>query len=554
MSNFHELAFNADRICEGLSKIGYNVESALLDIIDNSVAAQATNIFIDLQVDETDQLNSKSNVQSYTIIDDGLGMSGDQIKRALELGTEQSYDPGSLSKFGLGLKSAGFSLGRKVAVFSKSEKTEPNHFILDRDIIKKQNAYGIYEEEPSAKLVDGLAPLKQGTIVEISKPHSPQNSANKTIKELQRVIGVVYYHKMMDEKNPVKFQIRCKSKQYEINPIDILYLNDSYSEFDLATYDGKKPCRVFDNHIEHPENSDASKIHLQVVIFPKNQMHKHAGFTKAEREQIKKYDVGLKNSGYFFFRNERLIRWGDQLASLNRHFGFRAKVSFTDEHDDYLNVDVSKQNLDIPEKFEEILEYSTRLARTAAKDLFSRCDEILAAGDDSEGEEFSRRTGEFEEQDPDPATETSDRKKESKKRRKKLKKDTEETEGPEAEPSDSSSQEQGETATFNKVRYADNFTTQDLWKAGYHSDYGAFVTINKKHTFYQSILSPLDPSGKERQSIELLLWMSALGENKTREGCHSCTDEEIKKVFDKYRNIFSFNITSWLLDNQDLYS
>src|SRR5690606_1433212 len=108
----------------------------------------------------------KNKVVSITIIDDGIGMHETGVNTALDLGSDVSYNSGSLSKYGLGLKSAGFSLGRKIAVYSKKDNVVTPLKILDRDIIRERNVYGVVNE-PLEK--DLLKDNSSGTVVKISK-------------------------------------------------------------------------------------------------------------------------------------------------------------------------------------------------------------------------------------------------------------------------------------------------------------------------------------------------------------------------------------------------
>ena len=119
MSEFIQLPINADRICEAISKIGYNPCSAILDIVDNSVVAKANEIIVFLFIKEGSTINNTLNIEKIQIVDSGIGMTDSEIDNALQLGSNSNYDKNSLSKYGLGLKSAGFSLGNRIEVVSK---------------------------------------------------------------------------------------------------------------------------------------------------------------------------------------------------------------------------------------------------------------------------------------------------------------------------------------------------------------------------------------------------------------------------------------------------
>lgn len=106
-----QLNISAGRLLFGLSRIGYTTSSAICDIIDNSVRARSTEIIIKIIKERKDLGDTKkNNVKQYVIIDNGDGMDDTGIQNALKLGSSnEDYEQFSLSKFGLGLKSAAFS-------------------------------------------------------------------------------------------------------------------------------------------------------------------------------------------------------------------------------------------------------------------------------------------------------------------------------------------------------------------------------------------------------------------------------------------------------------
>ena len=110
MEEILDLTINPGRLLFGLSRIGYTTSAALCDIMDNSIRAKASNINLLVKKEKTSFSDSrKNNVSEYLVIDDGEGMNAAGIKDALILGSpNEGYEENSLSKFGLGLKSAAF--------------------------------------------------------------------------------------------------------------------------------------------------------------------------------------------------------------------------------------------------------------------------------------------------------------------------------------------------------------------------------------------------------------------------------------------------------------
>ncbi len=101
----------ASAMIEALRGLGYNTATALADIIDNSIAANAENIWITF-----DWSGEKSKI---TILDDGVGMSKAELDIAMRLGEKNPLSnraENDLGRFGLGLKTASFSQCRRLTV------------------------------------------------------------------------------------------------------------------------------------------------------------------------------------------------------------------------------------------------------------------------------------------------------------------------------------------------------------------------------------------------------------------------------------------------------
>jgi hypothetical protein len=103
-------------LIESMRDIGYSLETALADIIDNSITAQARSIR--LFADTT------SAQPSLAILDDGEGMTEDELLAAMRPGSRNpldTRDKEDLGRFGLGLKTASFSQCRKLTVASRKD-------------------------------------------------------------------------------------------------------------------------------------------------------------------------------------------------------------------------------------------------------------------------------------------------------------------------------------------------------------------------------------------------------------------------------------------------
>src|SRR5579871_1016931 len=96
------------------SNLGYDLKTALADLIDNSVDAGASNVDVTF-------LPSDNRVAAVTVADDGSGMDEKTLHEAMRFAAARSRPPGKLGAFGIGLKSASLSQCKTFSVITKSE-------------------------------------------------------------------------------------------------------------------------------------------------------------------------------------------------------------------------------------------------------------------------------------------------------------------------------------------------------------------------------------------------------------------------------------------------
>jgi hypothetical protein len=111
------------RLIHAVANIGYDPEVALADLVDNSFDARARQIRVVLSQELQGERGETDTISQYLIADDGCGMDREALINAFTLGTRRVYLPHALGKFGLGLKSAGLSLGRQITLVSKTSET-----------------------------------------------------------------------------------------------------------------------------------------------------------------------------------------------------------------------------------------------------------------------------------------------------------------------------------------------------------------------------------------------------------------------------------------------
>ena len=103
------------KVGESLRSLGYKAVTAIADITDNCIDANATKIAIEA----TGASNQSDPIESVDIFDNGCGMSRERLIEALTLGSDINKGPAALGCFGMGLKTGGTAIGRRITVMTR---------------------------------------------------------------------------------------------------------------------------------------------------------------------------------------------------------------------------------------------------------------------------------------------------------------------------------------------------------------------------------------------------------------------------------------------------
>lgn len=96
----------------------HSLESALADLVDNSIDAEASRVVIRL-------LTAEGRLVRVEVVDDGRGMDGSRIDQAMTIGHRREYGQTDLGHFGMGLKAASFGHADVLTVWSHAFGSAP---------------------------------------------------------------------------------------------------------------------------------------------------------------------------------------------------------------------------------------------------------------------------------------------------------------------------------------------------------------------------------------------------------------------------------------------
>jgi len=313
---------------ESLRHLGYSMSTALADIIDNSIYAQARNIRISIDPNATNP--------SIQILDDGIGMTKVKLQEAMSFG---SIDPLSdrhkddLGRFGLGLKSASFSQCRQLTVLTRSNGITSSAE-WDYDFIRSNNAYilGI----PEVHSVPGFSTLGDtGTLVVWRKfdnaSDMDSDEFNIALSQVHDELALIFHRFLSGE---------ARSRRINI------YLNEQPIEpFD--PFNSSNPATI--RSPKETINMRGESIEIQTFTLP------HQSKTSQEEWNYYGGQEGyLKNQGFYIYRGKRLIIRGTWLG-LARQTELRkltrVRVDIPNSLDFEWDIDVKKSVANLPYQY-----------------------------------------------------------------------------------------------------------------------------------------------------------------------------------------------------------
>lgn len=561
-----DLGIDPGRVLFGLSRIGYNPPSALCDIIDNSVRFGAKNIKI-LIVKQREEVNDsrKNNVKEYLVIDDGKGMDDEGLKEALKLGsTEENYESNSLSKFGLGLKSAAFSQGDDLHLISSSGESQPfKKYVVSLSAIKQRQKYfatQISLSDEDKELISQYLPDGKGTIVRIANVRLVNHpSVKKTIEELTKKVGVIYYYFMQEDK------LHISINEEEITLFDVLFVDEANQNGNLNEndWDGKsvrwieKPKPI----VLDAEANVKAKIEVTQLPYPPIFELDKPGEQRSIREI---YNIEAGNYGYYVYRNKRLISWAESFGGIipqdQELYSFRGRILIDESADDSFNIDVKKSTItlsdeasnEISDRSDEYKRKSRKAwkhAKTLAKQRInqnpnSTSNSIVANFEPPDilpGEpipteqierERSKREKELAEEMQSKLLQTAVQLKSDAENRQVSETEIEEADLEVALKGDANPEA---TKIYRVTLVEDNA----LWEPYYDPDHGACVRINKGHRFARLVFDDNSENIDLQVMFELFLLQMAASELRAQKSNLSSSTEQIRKQWAEYRRVTS---------------
>jgi hypothetical protein len=294
---------DASRLIYGLRDTGYNFLTAAADIVDNSIAAHATqaNVLIELLED---------GKKFVYFGDNGDGMDYKELFDAMRYGAKAREDLASLGKFGLGLKTASSSVCIRFTVVSRKKATANfAKLAWDLDYVRAEDNWEMIKDEVSADELDLFNQLcgEKGTLVIWSKCdrllskqyETPGGSGEKAaIKRISTKLvdhfGLIYYRFLNHS------DVRASNINISVNGEEVVGWDPFFparSEQLLSPAQQKVECELLDGSTETatlkawilPHRKDCTKEEERLA----NHSNKGQGFYVLEKIVLSILVVGL---------------------------------------------------------------------------------------------------------------------------------------------------------------------------------------------------------------------------------------------------------------------
>ena len=338
MSELVEREFPAKALMNGLRAIGYSFSTAVADIIDNSISAEASIVrtYFDPIADRP----------YFCILDNGRGMSFSELNNAMLPGSDRSEKEDcdlELGRFGLGLKSASLSQCREFIVVSK-RYGKTNAMAFDLDVIEQTNKLMLKvlndEEKAQVPYVDTLKEYESGTLVVWVKfdkiestAKSFEDSFRNVVSEAKKHVELVF-HRFYD-----KIEIYFNNKRIE-----------KRDPFLLDSFGRQQTGRT----TSIPINGSLIMVTPYTLPFANS-------LTSQEKALLGNPKSLYDEQGFYIYRNKRLIAWGNWM-----HMGVRSElnklariqVDIPSSLDEVWTLDVKKSSARIPDRIKNQIKAS----------------------------------------------------------------------------------------------------------------------------------------------------------------------------------------------------
>lgn len=328
----------AKRMFDAIARQGYTPETAVADLVDNSIAADARLVKISL-ADLPGGFATR-----VVIADDGKGMSFETLEKAMQLGSPESLANGPLSRFGMGMKAASLTFSPKMSVYTRHQGRtsfsswdkriqEERPFELELNVATPEE-----ERFFSAYKGDGDGTVVVWDFADFRDVQASDGSAggSKLANQISDYLGFAFHKYLTDIENPVEITVNNGAVTVW-DPVDTKYR--------VGKEDWEPISKTFFEKVT--SNGADEQVPFVVTVYVVRGKDDYE--TSEEMEESR---IGPSWSGLYSYREGRALQmptWDDdyykQHANLN---AARIVLEYDQRLDDAFHTPVNKSKIVIP--------------------------------------------------------------------------------------------------------------------------------------------------------------------------------------------------------------
>lgn len=280
----------AGDLAEALRAFGYDLPTALADLVDNSLAAQARTVRI--------AYSSGPETAWLAVVDDGHGMDRAELREAMRFARDPQAERsvGDLGRFGLGLKTASLSQARKLSVLSSGPSGVLAGMTWDLDQVRQRGQWlvGSEADHEALQIADELQFTHPGTMVLWRNTDKLGSGAElrRRVTEAGKELSLLF-HRLMSAG-----RLSLHVSRQELRPMD------PYLRRNPLTQDRGFEDLEYDGH----------QIRVNPVVLP------HPSRLSKEESLLASGAGGLLGrQGFYVYRGDRLVVAGGWLGLPGMH-------------------------------------------------------------------------------------------------------------------------------------------------------------------------------------------------------------------------------------------